>query len=183
MRPYDMYYNDFLGYENMGGYNKFRNYREFQNYRQQEDSNPNSEILSFTEAIDSIRESIGDEKSDEMFYDEIIKKAPSDREKEIIKSIRDDEKKHNKILRNLYFKFTNQMIQDNESTNNENKDQNKTYKEMLDDAFFGELEAVKRYRRILGAMPKDDSYTLIMSIMTDELRHADKYNYLIHKAG
>lgn len=28
-------------------------------------------------------------------------------------------------------------------------------------------------------MPGGDSYTLIMSIMTDEIRHANKYNYLI----
>ena len=29
---------------------------------------------------------------------------------------------------------------------------------------------------------KADEYTLLMSIMTDELRHASKYNFLIHNA-
>ena len=31
----------------------------------------------------------------------------------------------------------------------------------------------------MGAMPDDESYTLLMSIMTDEIRHANKYNFLI----
>ena len=31
-------------------------------------------------------------------------------------------------------------------------------------------------------MPSGSSYTLLMSIMTDELRHANKYNFLIHNA-
>ena len=39
-----------------------------------------------------------------MFYDTLIKQAPT--EKEIIRSIRDDERKHNQILRDLYYNFT-----------------------------------------------------------------------------
>lgn len=53
------------------------------------------------------------------------------------------------------------------------------YKEQLEKALFGELNAVVRYRRIMGTMPSGNSYTLLMSIMTDELRHASKYNFLI----
>ena len=30
-------------------------------------------------------------------------------------------------------------------------------------------------------MPSGENYTLLMSIMTDELIHANKYNYLINK--
>jgi len=56
------------------------------------------------------------------------------------------------------------------------------YKENLEKALFGELDAVVRYRRILGTMQSGDSYTLVMSIMTDELRHASKYYFLIHSA-
>ena len=57
-----------------------------------------------------------------------------------------------------------------------------TYQENLEKALFGELDAVVKYRRILGTMPSGNSYTLLMSIMTDELRHASKYNFLIHNA-
>ena len=56
------------------------------------------------------------------------------------------------------------------------------YRENLEKALFGELDAVVKYRKILGTMPSGNSYTLLMSIMTDELRHASKYNFLIHSA-
>lgn len=160
-------------------------------------SNSNEEIITLSQAIESIRKSIGDEREDELFYDSLIAMAPTENAKNIITSIRDDERKHNKILRELYFNFTGQMFpseqrmnlnnSSNNNTNNnnecnENHNQN-TYKEMLEKALFGELDAVIKYRRILGTMPSGDSYTLIMSIMTDELRHSAKYNYLIHMAS
>ena len=63
-----------------------------------------------------------------------------------------------------------------------NKDNDLNYHENLEKALFGELDAVVRYRKILGTMPSGSSYTLLMSIMTDELRHASKYNFLIHNA-
>ena len=55
------------------------------------------------------------------------------------------------------------------------------HKEGIEKAFFGELNAVVKYRKILGTMPSGNGYTLLMSIMTDELIHANKYNYLINK--
>ena len=33
----------------------------------------------------------------------------------------------------------------------------------------------------MGAMPTSRMHTLIMSILTDVLRHASLYNYLMHK--
>ena len=54
-----------------------------------------------------------------------------------------------------------------------------SYKENLEKALFGELDAIKKYRKIMGTMPSGKSYTLLMSIMTDEIRHANKYNFLI----
>ena len=60
---------------------------------------------------------------------------------------------------------------------------NLSYEENLEKALFGELDEVVKYRKILGTMPSGRAYTLIMSILTDELRHASKYNYLIHMAS
>ena len=57
--------------------------------------------------------------------------------------------------------------------------QNRNYKFNLENALIGETNAVKKYRKILGAMPSGGIYTLVMSIMTDELIHADKLNLLI----
>ena len=137
-------------------------------------------MITLNQAIELIRQSVGDEKEDELFYDSLIKQAPTEKEKEIIRSIRDDERKHNQILRQLYYEFTGQVIPVDTSVVNLNNEQN--YKEQLEKALFGELNAVVRYRRIMGTMPSGNSYTLLMSIMTDELRHANKYNFLIQNA-
>ena len=57
----------------------------------------------------------------------------------------------------------------------------KSYLQNLEKALMGELEAAKKYRKIMGEMPTDASYNVLMEIMVDELRHGNKYNYLITK--
>lgn len=142
------------------------------------------ELITPFQAIELIRKSVEDEMSDEMFYDRLIEQAPTDKEKNIIADIRNNEKKHNMILRDLYYSFTGQMIPTNNINGMQNMvDNNMTYTENLEKALFGELDAVMKYRKILGVMPQGKWYTLIMSIMTDELRHSAKYNYLIHMAA
>jgi len=138
----------------------------------------NEEIITFDEAVNLIRKSVEDEKEDEMFYDELIKEASNPKEKEIIISIRDDERKHNQILRRLYEKFTGEILHDMPMPEMKTME-DVTYQDKLEKALFGELDAVKKYRKIMGAMPDEESRTLLMSIMTDEIRHANKYNFLI----
>ena len=162
------------------GFNDF-NYREDYEYRNANQPNMyNDEIITLNQAIELIRQSVRNEREDELFYDRLLEQASTDKEKEIITSIRNDERKHNKILRDLYYNFTGQVIQADMSMPNINN--TSTYKENLEKALFGELDAVVKYRKILGTMPSGNSYTLLMSIMTDELRHASKYNFLIHNA-
>ena len=80
------------------------------NYRRSESELYSGEIITLNQAINLIRESVGDEKEDEIFYDTLIQQAPTEKEKKIIRSIRDDERKHNQILRRLYYEFTGQML-------------------------------------------------------------------------
>ena len=163
-------------------YNMYNQYYGFKgpDYRSSEPQNGSGEIITLNQAIGLIRKSVGDEKEDEMFYDTLIKQAPTEKEKDIIRSIRDDERKHNQILRRLYYEFTGQMLPADTVTNVPNS--NMDYKSNLEKALLGELDAVAKYRKIMGTMPSGNSYTLLMSIMTDELRHASKYNFLIHNA-
>ena len=163
-------------------YNMHNQYYGFSepNYRISQIQMNNEEIITLNQAIGLIRQSVGAEKEDEAFYDILIKQAPTEKEKDIIRSIRDDERKHNQILRGLYYEFTGQMLPADTLTVETNNNMN--YKENLEKALFGELDAVSKYRKIMGTMPSGNSYTLLMSIMTDELRHANKYNFLIHNA-
>lgn len=164
-------------------YSMYNQYYDFNapNYRSSEPQlMKNEEIITLNQAIELIRQSVGDEKEDEIFYSNLIEQAPTEKEKNIIRTIRDDERKHNQILRELYYQFTGHILPlDNSSPELNNQ---MAYKANLEKALFGELEAVKRYRRILAQMPSGDSYTLLMSIMTDEIRHANKYNFLIATA-
>lgn len=163
-------------YPDYNMYNQYYGFREY-NYRNSEMKEQSGEIITLNQAIDLIRKSVDDEKEDEMFYGILIEQVPTDKEKDIIRSIRDDERKHNQILRELYYDFTGQILPADNLTNSSNNQM--SYKKNLEKALFGELDAVKKYRKIMGTMPSGKSYTLLMSIMTDEIRHANKYNFLI----
>lgn len=152
----------------------------FDNYNEDYRNNENDELITLDEAINLIEKSVADEQEDELFYNNLINIAKEEKDKTIIASIRDDEKKHNNILKELYYQFTGNNV----STNNTSTAiPNLNYKDSLEKALFGELDAIKKYRKILSKMPNGDSYTLLMAIMTDEIRHACKYNFLIQKAG
>lgn len=160
-------------------YDMYNQYYDFNNlnYRNNNQQSNIDEIITLNQAIELIKKSVSDEREDELFYNNLINQAPSEKEKNIIKSIRDDERKHNEILRQLYYEFTGQKLGEDKSIKQLNNNLN--YWENLEKALFGELDAVAKYRKILGTMPDGNSYTLLMSIMTDELRHACKYNFLI----
>ena len=160
-------------------YNMYNQYYNFNDFPYRNNVHPINidEIITLNQAIELIKESVGDEREDELFYTNLINQALTEKEKDIINSIIDDERKHNKILRQLYYEFTGQELEEDKSIKQLNS--NLTYKENLEKALFGELDAATKYRKILGTMPNGNSYTLLMSIMTDELKHAIKYNFLI----
>ena len=141
----------------------------------------NSRIESankLNEALEIIKASVDSEAEDASFYSLMINQAMQDEDKEIITSIVNDEKKHNMILRQIYFSLTgtNLPMSKETMTNNQN-----TYIANLRKSLFGELEAAKKYRKVLSAMTDKENYNKLMEIMIDELTHAHKYNYLITK--
>ncbi len=160
-------------------YNEYNKYGYYYGYPRCNRNNTvvDDELISLDKAVEGILNSIKNEKEDEFFYTNLIEMAP-DYAKDIISSIRDDETRHNEILRFVYSNITGEVAKNSD----ENVQmQEMTYAEGLEKAFFDETAAVKKYRRIMGAMPNTKLHTLLMSIMTDELRHASLYNYLIHK--
>lgn len=129
-------------------------------------------------ALESIKDSVKGEKHDELFYDYLISAAPNDEEKNIIKSIRDDEIKHNRYFKDIYKDFTGKNIEvDKDATFDKPSD----YLTGLKDAIFGELRAVEKYRNIRKVMPTEYYRDILFEIITDELKHSAKYNYLYTK--
>ena len=57
-------------------------------------------------SLEGIKAAVQGEREDELFYDYLISVAPTDDEKKIIASIRDDERGHNKMFRQIYKSIT-----------------------------------------------------------------------------
>lgn len=131
-------------------------------------------LYAYPEALNLIVQSVSGEREDELFYDYLLSIAPRG-QKEIIASIRDDERKHNKMLRELYWELTGRDIP---QASEPAFQPPQNYCEGITSALFGELAAVERYRKILFGLEFLPYRNMITEIYTDELKHASKYNYL-----
>ena len=133
-------------------------------------------------ALRLIEESVQGEKEDEMFYDYLLSVAPSEKQKSIIASIRDDERKHNKMFREIFYQMTGKDIPPVPETPFKKP---KSYLEGIEQAKFGELAAVEKYLQILFGLSFLPYRNMLTEIYTDELRHADKWDFLytINYAG
>lgn len=129
------------------------------------------------EALMLIYNAVQGEKEDELFYNYLIGIAPTQEEKNIIMSIRDDEKKHNQMFRKIYQNFTGQQIPQPREVNFVKPN---SYIEGIKEALFGELGAVERYRNIRAGLPTQYYRDAVFEILTDELKHATKYNYILN---
>jgi len=127
-------------------------------------------------AISKTKDSVSDEVEDTTMYEALIKIAPNEEAKEIITNIRDDEKIHNRLLREVFTELTGVVLPTNAQTTNY---ENTNYIDGIKKALMGELKAVEKYREILTYVPNKELYNKIFYIMTDEMKHAIKYNYLI----
>lgn len=126
-------------------------------------------------ALDEIRKAVQGEREDELFYDYLISLAPTKDEKEIIESIRNDERKHNQLFRKIYKDFTGNEIN---TMNEENLKKPSSFMDGIRTALFGELKAVDKYKAIRRALPIGTYKDMLFDIIMDELKHASKYNYL-----
>ena len=133
--------------------------------------------VSMVEALNLIKDAVEGEAEDRMFYDFLINSASSRKDKEIIKGIRDDEIKHAKLFRQLYYEYTGKVIGPKQDVQFERPE---TYCAGLIKALMGEQNAVRKYRKILFAMKERSHINILTEIITDEIRHATLYNLLIH---
>lgn len=127
------------------------------------------------QSLKLMKEAVQGEREDQLFYEYLIEQAPTQEEKEIIASIRDDEVKHNRMFRQLYKLLTGQEVS---STNGEEFVRPDSYIDGIKKALFGELKAVEKYRTIRQGLPGQLYRDMLFEIITDELKHASKYNFL-----
>ncbi|WP_242966513.1 ferritin-like domain-containing protein [Clostridium sp. BSD9I1] len=126
-------------------------------------------------ALRLIQDSVSGEREDALFYNYLISVAPTQESRNIITTIRNDERKHNRMFRRIYFELTGRRLP--ASTENE-FERPTSYCAGIKRALLGELAAVQRYRRIVFALQNRIQLNMLGEIITDELRHASLYNLL-----
>ena len=125
-----------------------------------------------------IMEALADETSDRNFYQYLMQIAPDNEQQNIIKLIRDDEIKHFKMFRMIY-----QEIACESPLVNQKKDfkEPASYCAAIQQAIFGELNAVELYRQIMFGMCCQRHRDMLFEIITDEIKHSGKWNFLYSK--
>lgn len=128
------------------------------------------------EALELMRNAVQGERNDELFYDQLIKLAPNQEQVDVITSIRNDERGHNQMFRQMYRELTGHEVTgvSNEALENVN-----SYIAGLQQAFQGELSAVEKYRKIWFGLPYGIYKDTLYGIILDEQKHAAKYNNLL----
>ena len=128
-------------------------------------------------SLKGIKAAAAGEREDELFYDYLISVAPTEEEKTIIASIRDDERGHNKMFRQIYRIITGISLPAS-TASDEEFTKPASYLEGIKKALFGELSAVEKYREIRRGLPSTMHRDILFNIITDEIKHSVKYNYL-----
>lgn len=129
------------------------------------------------ESLALVEKAVQGEREDELFYDYLISQAPTQEEKDIITSIRDDERKHNKMFRKIFKDFTQRDVRQDM---NEQFEKPKSYIDGIKKALMGELRAVETYRKIRQGIPYTYYRDMLFEIITDEIKHSIKYNYILN---
>lgn len=129
------------------------------------------------EALELVKNAVQGESDDELFYEYLISVVPTEEERNIIASIRDDEKKHNRYFRKIYAYYTGENIP---SPSNVGFKKPESYIDGIKKAKFGELGAVEKYRDIRAGIPDEYFRDMVLEIITDELKHAHKYGYILY---
>lgn len=129
---------------------------------------------AIADALRLIVESVNSEREDELFYDYLLSVAPKE-DRDIITSIRDDERKHGRMFRQIFLEVTGMNIPPGPEPAFQEP---ASYCDGIRKAIFGELGAVEKYRRILFGFEFLPYRNMITEIYTDELKHATKWNFL-----
>ena len=90
----------------------------------------------------------------------MIRNAPTESEKKVLREIKEDGRKHIKILNDLYNKFTNRRLNTEEIKSLPEEKAKLSYREQLLRGLNNQLDDVVINRRILGAMPDNESYNI-----------------------
>jgi rubrerythrin len=130
---------------------------------------------AFQQSLKLIAEAVQGEKEDQIFYNYLIANAPTQEQKEIITTIRNDEIHHNQLFKKMYKDLTGkEVILENE----EEVVPPASFEQGIKKAILGEMKAMEKYRVIRQGLPHRYHRDIVFSILTDELKHGTLYNLI-----
>lgn len=122
--------------------------------------------------ISQLTGAINDEASAVMFYDKLEEMAPS-QYRDFVTHAKNDEMEHVRLFSKLYRRLTGYQPSVQAETT-----QFSSYKEGLEIAFRGELEAAELYRDMYLSTRVPNIRDILFKTMTDEMEHAQRFNFL-----
>lgn len=134
-------------------------------------------MWAYNTALGLIREALQGQQAGELKYNYLIKNAPTQEEKDILTTFRDDDRLHRQWYRDIYRYYTNEDI---EVHNGEDFTQPNSYLDGIKSSIFTELEAMQRSRIIREGLPSRFFRDVVLRILTDEMKHATLYNYILN---
>lgn len=127
--------------------------------------------------LEILKEAIKDEANDADYYWNLSNKMSSQEDKDILRKIRTDELKHNKMFKDIYYQITGERI----DSNAESKKISNDVVSEIENSIFNELDTVEFYRKLMFAFLNLEIRDMLYEIITDEQAHAQKLNYLYAK--
>lgn len=125
-----------------------------------------------------IKDALNEEVKENGFYDNLAAKINDIDDKNKLKQMSLDEKKHYNMLKEMYEKLSGEKFTPQEKAE-ESKDENTV--KSIEKAIEKELEAVEIYRPILFALENPAFKNYLQEIITDEQNHAARLNYMYSK--
>ena len=133
-------------------------------------------MWAYNTALNLIREALQSERNDELKFNYLIENAPTQEEKDIITTIRDDERLNRQWYRDIYKFYTNEEVENNNGGEFTEPD---SFLDGIKSSIFESLFAMQRSRIIREGLPSRFIRDIVLRILTDEMKHATEYNYIL----
>ncbi|MDF2883632.1 MAG: hypothetical protein K0R54_4190 [Clostridiaceae bacterium] len=131
----------------------------------------------FLEAIGELNKAFQDERSDLVYYEYLANMAPTDKEKEILYSIVQEDRINATLLRRMYEELSGIDVSWN---SNEKLVMPESYLAGISEAINRESREIEHYKVIREGFPAESSYIYTLSdIIANELKHIQLLNSIL----
>jgi len=124
--------------------------------------------------LDLLKEAMTDEASDMLYYENLAWLTTDVCDREIIRHVEADEKKHLKMLTSIYQQLTGEVPDVTAKEQEVGHDLHAEYEKRV----LEELEGMEFYRKLYTAHKSTEYRDMFFEMLTDEMAHAIKMLYL-----